>query len=144
MVIQEKKTCQQTMHAAEISNVELKGGRPKILLVDDDLGSRMGAYFALKNQYEITQAADGEQGLNAYKNGKFDLVLTDNRMPKMTGTQMISEIRGINPKQRIILVTADQLTPEEEKKTGADTVLKKPYDLDDLMNAVGALTRNMN
>jgi len=71
-------------------------------------------------------AGNGEEGLRLYEGGTFDVVVTDYRMPRMDGKELIRHIRVLNPDARIILLSklAEPLGLTEET-TGADVVIAK-------------------
>jgi CheY-like chemotaxis protein len=103
---------------------------PKILLVDDNRNGLIVRKALLEEIGCIVQTAgNGEDGLTLYVAGTFDVVVTDERMPRMNGTEMIPKIRRHNPHARIILLSAfvDHLGLTEES-TGADVVLAKSAD----------------
>ncbi|MBU0761819.1 MAG: response regulator, partial [Candidatus Altiarchaeota archaeon] len=124
--------------ATEAAQVPLmaSGGKTRILVVDDyDLGRMTTREILESPQCEIVEAVDGLDGLQKYRGGGFDLVITDNTMPNMNGTEMIAEIRRINPKQKIIMMTGDAgMTAEKMAATGADIVLTKPPSMVQLRN----------
>jgi len=83
----------------------------KILLVDDEKFVRTALKRELKNKdYEIVEAGDGLDALQKLEQDFFDLLITDNDMPKKTGIELISEITSgqkaiKNPEMRIILLS---------------------------------------
>lgn len=78
-----------------------------VLIVDDDQLVRDFIYDAIKDKFNLAvRAVDGTEGLESFKKGRFDLVITDQKMPRMTGISMIKEIKKINPDVPIIMVTA--------------------------------------
>ncbi len=86
--------------------------------------------------YNVEIAESGVQGLERWKTGQFDLVLTDCQMPEMDGFQMTREIRELEKKSSsthtpIIAITANALRGEDEKclAAGMDDYLSKPVDL---------------
>ena len=76
--------------------------------------------------YRVHVAINGEEGMKAFVGYAYDLVVTDYRMPRMNGVEMIAEIRKIKPQARVILLSGFVeplgLTAEN---TGADVVLAK-------------------
>ncbi|MBU0761820.1 MAG: response regulator [Candidatus Altiarchaeota archaeon] len=134
--------------ATEAAQVPLmaSGGKTRILLVDDEAPIRKLERKVLESpQREFVEAANGRDGLEAFRAGKFDLVITDNTMPIMHGTQMIAEIRKIKPDQKIIMITGDAyMTAEKMAATGADIVLTKPPSMVQLRNSVDSLTKLTN
>ncbi|EIZ80477.1 response regulator [Novosphingobium sp. Rr 2-17] len=103
-----------------------------ILTVDDSPSIRLAIRIALNGAgYTVTEAGDGEAGLNAANAGKFDLIITDLNMPKMDGLSMIRELRK-NPAQcgtPIIFLTteSDDAMRQQAKAAGATGWLVKPF-----------------
>ncbi|HWL15875.1 MAG TPA: response regulator, partial [Opitutus sp.] len=79
-----------------------------ILVIDDDAEIRYSLSRVLSSRgYQITEAPSGEQGVALVKKGPApDLVLLDVRMSGMGGIEALQMIRGANPKQLVILMTA--------------------------------------
>jgi CheY-like chemotaxis protein len=62
----------------------------KVLVVDDDADLRLSVASALsENHYVVDQARDGEEGVNRVRAGKYDLVLLDVNMPRMSGLEAL-------------------------------------------------------
>jgi CheY-like chemotaxis protein len=100
---------------------------PNILLVDDNRDGLLVRRALLEEIGCCVQiAVNGEEGLKLFQAGKFDVVVTDYRMPRMNGSELIQRIRALDPKARIILLSgfAEQLGLTEQN-TGADAVLAK-------------------
>jgi CheY-like chemotaxis protein len=100
---------------------------PNILLVDDCKDGLLVRKALLEELgYSVQSASNGEEGLILFESGKFDVVVTDYRMPKMNGVELIQRIRKINPNARIVLLSklAEPLGLTE-KNTGADVVIAK-------------------
>jgi CheY-like chemotaxis protein len=100
---------------------------PNILLVDDNRDGLLVRRALLEEIGCCVQiAVNGEEGLKLFQAGKFDVVVTDYRMPRMNGGELIQRIRALDPKARIILLSgfAEQLGLTEQN-TGADAVLAK-------------------
>ncbi len=98
-----------------------------ILLVDDNRLGLVARKSVLEELgYRITTAADGQAGLDHYNEGSFDLVITDFKMPKMDGLELIRRIRARKTSTPIILVSgyADAMGLTEGN-SGADAVISK-------------------
>ncbi|WP_321493626.1 response regulator [uncultured Desulfobacter sp.] len=69
-----------------------------ILIVDDEADQRgLLKGFLEKQGYAVTEAESGSQALACFGAEPFQLVLMDHRMPKMTGAELLREIKAINP-----------------------------------------------
>lgn len=80
--------------------------RRKILIVDDESALRSLFKIALSDRYEVETAKDGCDGLQKLENGHYDLVVLDFNMPRMTGIEVIEELRRRGNDTRIILCSA--------------------------------------
>ena len=107
-----------------------------ILLVDDDDGSRAGvAKFLSKIGHQVTECRDGEEAFATYTTGDFPMVLSDIRMPKLSGIELLRRILALpNPKTDIVLFTGhgDMGTAIEALRAGAYDYLLKPINVAEL------------
>lgn len=104
-----------------------------ILAVDDSGSLRQMVVFSLKAAgYQVTEAVDGIDGLEKAKSGVFDLVLTDQNMPRMDGLGLIRALRALPNYQKIpILMLTTEFSDEMKSKgraAGANGWLVKPFD----------------
>jgi len=109
-----------------------------LLVVDDDGLVLMNTAAMLDDLgYEVIEATSGEQALRALRQGRrVDLVITDQLMPGMTGTQLIAAIRSEWPRVPVILATGYTELPAG---TAPDVLrLSKPFRQDDLARAIAA------
>ena len=100
---------------------------PNILLVDDNRDGLLVRRTLLEElRYRVSVARNGEEGLKLFESASFDVVVTDYRMPRMNGAELIQRIRKLNPNARIILLSGfvEPLGLTEEN-TGADVVIAK-------------------
>lgn len=112
-----------------------------ILAVDDSTSIRQMVAFTLKGAgYEVTEALDGEDGLNKAKSKAFNLVLTDQNMPKMDGITLIKSLRAMPQYKSVpilVLTTeAGDTMKSQGKAAGATGWLVKPFDPQKLMDVV--------
>jgi len=111
-------------------------GRIKVLLVEDDGDSRELLAEILESDFEVITAPDGLAGLRAFETGHPDVVVTDESLPGMCGTELAHEVKARQPRAGVILVSGySQLAGVE----WCDVVLRKPIDVDRLAAAVGSL-----
>ena len=100
---------------------------PNILLVDDCKDGLLVSKALLEEMGCTVQIAiNGEEGLKLFENTRFDVVVTDYRMPRMNGVELIQRIRKIDPNARIVLLSkmVEPLALTEES-TGANAVIAK-------------------
>lgn len=104
-----------------------------ILLVDDEdhLQEVLGLLLELDG-HKVTTAYNGQEALEKAKNNKFDLVVTDLKMPGMTGLEMAKEFKNTNPDIHIIMITGYPTveTATEALKLGCDDYIAKPFHMD--------------
>ena len=114
----------------------------KILIVEDDpnFGSILRDYLTL-NDYDVTLAKNGIEGLEKFKKEDFDLCILDVMMPYKDGFTLAKEIREKNETVPLIFLTAKSLKEDVLKgfKVGADDYLTKPFDSDVLLAKVKAI-----
>lgn len=108
----------------------------RILVVDDEPTQlELVGGFLKKKGFEVVQAQSGEKALELFRQEIFDLVLADQKMPGMTGLDLLGAVRGINPEVAVIVVTAygSIETAVSAIKAGATDYLTKPLNLDELL-----------
>ncbi len=107
----------------------------RLLVVDDEPSMREFLEIMLTQEgYEVRMAATGEEGLKTYKANEADLILTDVKMPGMSGLDLIKEIHAIDPLVPIIAITAYASADDAMRavREGAYDYLSKPFQIDDL------------
>ena len=112
---------------------------PRILIVDDDPGQRSLLDSFLRGQgFEIVLADSGERALELLPAGKFSMMISDVRMPGLTGLETLQRARKNFPALPVLLVTAyaDIRDAVEAMRDGALNYLAKPSDLDELLATV--------
>jgi len=103
---------------------------PKILIVEDEELALANLEHILKKQnYEIVTAGTGSLGLELVRAERFDVVLTDLRMEKVDGMQILEESRRLNPSCEVIMITGYATVDSaiEAMKKGAYHYISKPY-----------------
>jgi len=103
------------------------GRNPEILLVDDNRQGLIARKSLLQELgYNITTAINGEEALELFVKQKFDVVVTDYKMPRMDGVELIRRIRGVEIGARVILLSGFvEPLGLTESTTGADVVISK-------------------
>ncbi len=108
----------------------------KILLVEDEAALAEIIQINLEEEGHIVQwEKDGEEGIQAFKTGNFDLVLLDLMLPKVDGIQVCESVKAYNPETPVMMLTAKNAGADRVKglKAGADDYLGKPFELEELM-----------
>ena len=107
----------------------------EVLLVDDDSSVLLTLSIALRRRgHEISVACDAQQALNQLARHKFDFLVTDIRMPGMSGLELASRAQAVENSPRIVLTSAHYdptLTPNPVAQL-ADEFLPKPIDIEKL------------
>jgi CheY-like chemotaxis protein len=100
---------------------------PHILLVDDNRNGLIVRKALLEEQgFAVATASNAEEGLELFASACFDVIVTDFKMPRMNGTELIQRIRQTCPNARIILLSGFvEPLGLTEQTTGADVVLAK-------------------
>jgi len=109
------------------SAIVKSGVNGHVLLVDDNRDGLLARKALLQEQgLIITTATNGEDAFEVFGKGKFDLLVTDFKMPKMNGIELIRRIRPLQPELGIILLSGFvEALGLDEKSTGADVVINK-------------------
>lgn len=116
---------------------------PRILIVDDDPGQRSLINSFLRSQKFDTVTADsGQRALELLRGGKFDMMISDVRMPGLTGLETLRLARKEHATLPVLLVTAftDVRDAVAAMRDGAVNYLAKPIDLDELLASVRTAT----
>lgn len=113
----------------------------KILIIEDEASIRrvLSKILAEENdQYIVSEAADGDEGLEKIKNDDFDLVICDIKMPKKDGEEVLQEAKKIKPETPFIMISGhgDLETAVNTMRLGAFDYISKPPDLNRLLTTV--------
>jgi CheY-like chemotaxis protein len=108
-----------------------------ILLVEDEPQVRQVLTAFLEMDGHHVQGADhAAEALPLFREGQFDLVITDKAMPGMSGDQMAVEIKRISPKMPVVLLSGFNSTGENESIPGIDVIASKPITMPALREAI--------
>ncbi|BDG04510.1 sigma-54-dependent transcriptional regulator [Anaeromyxobacter oryzae] len=113
--------------------------RPRVLVVDDDPGVRYTLREILESEgLEVVEASDGADALAAFDAAPVPLVVSDLRMPRLDGMQLLRELQARTPPPRVVLITAhgSERQAVDAMKAGAFDYFKKPFETDDLLAVV--------
>jgi two-component system response regulator VicR len=118
----------------------------RILIVDDEPSLIKGLRFNLEQQdgYQVDEALDGEQALNMFAAGKYDLILLDLMLPKIDGMEVCQRIRSVS-NVPIIMLTAkdDDMDKIMGLEFGADDYMTKPFNMLELKARIKTIFRRM-
>lgn len=111
-----------------------------VLLVDDHkiIRNVLSTYLTDKLNAQITEANNGIEGYNYFKENNFDLVIADINMPKMDGVEMVKLIRKDNKNVKIVALSMhdDSVSIKKMLKAGANAYVLKEGDTKDLLKAI--------
>ena len=111
----------------------------RILIIDDEPAQVNILRDILADcGYEILTAENGISGIDKFKSGKPEIVLTDFKMPGLTGNDVLKEVKNIQPDTQVIIMTAFGSIPGavDAIKNGAYDYLTKPFQKDDLIRVI--------
>jgi CheY-like chemotaxis protein len=104
----------------------------RILFVDDDpsvLAGLRNVFFRDRKRWEMVFAGSGEAALAELEHGRFDAVVSDMRMPGMTGVALLERVRAVSPRTVRIMLSGSADSDEVVRATAAvDELLTKPCD----------------
>ena len=107
----------------------------KILVADDELSMRQFLGILLKKEgHEVICAADGEEALSRFQAAPCDLLISDIKMAKMDGLELLRRVKERNPNMSVVMITA-YASPEDAiaaMKAGAYDYLTKPFKLEEI------------
>lgn len=111
----------------------------KILVVDDDRQMRLDlAEILAMEGYDVDSAGSGEEALELIKETDYDIVLSDLKMPGMSGMELLAHIRKLKLETRVIMITAFATIESavEAMKRGASDYISKPFKINEIEVAV--------
>ncbi len=105
--------------------------KPSVLVIEDDESSANLARDCLQHLFDVEIAADGALGLSAFQARRQDLVLLDLRLPGLAGEEVLRQIRGIDSRQPVVVITAHASldTHASLMLDGATDFIPKPLDV---------------
>ncbi len=118
-----------------------------ILLVEDDFNMGELVKDALEeNNFDVTLARDGKEGLSAFIKGSFNIVILDVMMPNMDGFTLAERLKKLNPDVPFMFITAKTETEDRLKgfELGADDYLTKPFSVKELVMRINVIARRIH
>src|SRR3990167_4282721 len=107
----------------------------KVLIVDDERGMREFLTIMLqKEEYKVTSAGSGKEALEYIAQQTYDIVITDIRMPQITGLDVLKAVKESSPETTVIVITAyaSTETAVEAMKQGAYDYITKPFKIEEI------------
>ncbi|HOO56730.1 MAG TPA: sigma-54 dependent transcriptional regulator [bacterium] len=112
----------------------------RILIVEDDMKMKDGLHHVMsKEGYAVDSVGTGEEALRYAKNSSYDLVITDMKLPGISGLEVLRALKNYDKNISIIVITAYGTvnTAVSSMKEGADDFITKPFDMQELKFVVG-------
>ena len=105
----------------------------------------IGEYLKIDGHI-VEAASSGRDGLERFRNSRFDLVLLDRAMPGMSGDQVATAIKSANPAVPVIMLTGfgSMMDAADEKPTGVDFIVGKPVTINALRAALSKAVASVN
>ena len=116
----------------------------RILIVEDEQQMRLGLKDNLEFEgYQVSEAADGEEGIRSILENEYDLILLDVMMPKKSGYDVCREARkaGINTPILMLTARGEEIDKVLGLELGADDYITKPFSLRELLARIKAVLR---
>jgi two-component system response regulator PilR (NtrC family) len=113
----------------------MENTKGRILIIEDEKSMREVLRILLEEEgYEITSASNGLEGIEYLRNDIFDLVITDIKMPKADGFEVLNRVKELSPSTIVIMITAFGTTEStiEAMKRGAYDYIHKPFKIDEI------------
>ena len=111
-----------------------------VIVVEDDLDSMevLSEYLQLKEINVVAKAKNGKEAVEFYEKFKPEIVLLDVIMPEYDGFYALEKIKEVDPKSKVIFVTAASNATTQEKlfKSNVDGLIFKPFQMEQLMEAI--------
>ncbi len=116
-----------------------------ILVVDDECSMRDFLSILLtKEGYKVTTAPDAQTALKKLDSADYELLITDNRMPGISGLELLATVKEQRPELPVVMITAFT-SPEDAvlaMKNGAFDYISKPFNVDEIKSVIASATRN--
>ena len=132
--------------AEDKTNGEMPVAKPNplhILVVDDEpVVSQVISEYLSNDGHLVETAGGGAEALRKFREGEFDLVLTDQAMPEMSGEQLASAIKRTRPQTRVLLLTGfgDMMKATGRRHADIDLIVGKPVTVSHLRQAIKEVT----
>jgi DNA-binding response OmpR family regulator len=117
----------------------------RVLIVDDEATVRVTLQLLLEMEdHDCTLASDGAEALDRLRWEKFDLIVLDDLMPTMSGTELSQSLRSQGDLTPIVFMSGEERAKENLRRCAPTVVLSKPFGVRELLVAVDDLTEGRN
>ena len=117
---------------------------PRILVVDDELSMREFLKILFEKEgYDVSIAPNAAAALKITEKQEIDIVITDIRMPGMSGLELLAELKHRDPDMPVVMITAFASPDDavQAMKSGAFDYITKPFNVDEIKNVVKTATK---
>jgi len=116
--------------------------RKSVLIVDDEEIIRSFLFEVLSEDYEVSLACDGDEAIAEIRKKKYDLIITDLKMPRVSGEEVVKFACENDPNSKVIVISgfSSLYTVSQSINNGACAFLSKPFSIKELMQAVTSAT----
>jgi DNA-binding NtrC family response regulator len=126
---------------SELRSAPLSERKPsyRVLIVDDEDNDRdLNSRILIRAGYEVVGAADGDAAWEAIQTQHFDLMITDNLRPKVTGVELVNKMRAAGTKPEVVFLTGDFPIEQFNRYAwlGSIVILTKPVPSSQLLSVV--------
>ncbi len=120
-----------------------KPNKPLILICDDEEGIRESFKLILEDHYTLHFTHNGLEALDYLKTANPAAMLLDIKMPKMSGMEILKQIKSLKPKLPVVIVTGYQSVEmaQEAIRTGAADYIPKPFESKQILKAVAQIVK---
>ncbi|MFH1650811.1 MAG: response regulator [Chloroflexota bacterium] len=118
---------------------ELLSEHVLILVVDDQFGDRETLKVMLEDRgYRVATAADGGEAIRMVQERHYDIIFLDVRMPDMNGVETFEEVKKLDPRAAVIMMTgySEEEMMERAVNQGAYTCIRKPFEMESVIKLV--------
>jgi len=133
-------TVQQDISARSVTKNHFDGAEKEgtILVIDDELGPRESLRMLFKDDYNVITVENGDKGIALLKEHNPDMVILDLKMPGKNGIETLEEIRGIDEKVPVIILTGygDMEAAKKAIHLGTLEFISKPFDIKEIRKIV--------
>ncbi len=112
--------------------------RKTVLVVDDEQVIRSFLSEVLGEEFDVTLASDGDEAIELIRHNDFDFVITDLKMPRVPGEEVVKFARERTPPPKVIVISgfSSLYTVSRTVKDGACAFLSKPFNIKELKQAI--------
>ena len=113
-----------------------------VLVVDDEKFIRkILVRIAQQNGFDVTEASDGVDAMNKLRTTDFDIVISDIKMPRLNGWELLKQVKKNNQNTKVLIISAygNEISSSQVQDCGADCYIPKPFKKEEITNALVSL-----